>query len=508
MQIPSANDVPAGTYTLTITDGLKNPVSVDRIDNAEKLTIRTMLSDSGKGVWSSIDQANLGSSYRAVPGEIDAGTMVPTPPAENAALGVAAAQVVDTTYAPNQLLDFKFVPKHSVPRGGFLKVRYPPGTFEFNSAATAVAQFAVKASGSDKNVANILQVFNNDQKDPLCTVNGVEGGVGCVIGVVSDADGLKAGAEYYIRLAGLRNPRHVIDYDKMDAKNIAYWEVRTYDSGEKPDDTKNLIDVGVGGTRPIKTVAEIATFNVEPLNTTNGANGSYFITWYSEIVAKDGDVLAVPFPAETSFHPPTKGTKRLDCVATVGTLTLACTFRADQKDEKDPDVALVNGKNTGWKYGPEEITQEAGYAKSPSTYNVLEMTLKGVTTRTGLYKVKVDAVTNPRSRRGSSAFGRVTHTTATGAEIQEYRVKPIYKAGSTTEFQLNSADEITYTTPPVSVATEAGSELQYVNTVNITQHSELYGKKTVYEIRYRAYSVVRAVNGNGAKLKLALSYPK
>jgi hypothetical protein len=193
----------------------------------------------------------------------------------------------------------------------------------------------VKKAGAGNSVATIQSVINTDENDPLCTGDaGQQGGVGCIIGVVSDEGGLEAGTEYYVRLAGLRNPRHVIDYEDKIAKGetIAYWEVRTYDSGAEPNDGVNLIDVGSGGTRSIETAAALPTFTVEPSNTTNGVSGSYFITWYSEIAVENGDVLAVPFPAETSFAP-ASGTKVLACEATVGDLRVSCTFESGLVDK-------------------------------------------------------------------------------------------------------------------------------------------------------------------------------
>ena len=100
-------------------------------------------------------------------------------------------------------------------------------------------------------------------------------------------------------MAGVRNPRHVIDYDNEETK----WEVRTYAEGASPDDGENLIDVGSGGARRIQTVAPIPSFGVEPYDTTNGAVTEYFITWYSEIRAEQGDVISIPFPAEILFAP-------------------------------------------------------------------------------------------------------------------------------------------------------------------------------------------------------------
>lgn len=126
-------------------------------------------------------------------------------------------------------------------------------------------------------------------------------------------------------MAGVRNPRHVIDYEGPTTR----WEVRTYAEGASPDDTVNLIDVGSGGARRIRTVAPIPSFGVEPYDTRNGAETDYFITWYSEIRAEKGDVLSIPFPAEMLFAPQ-GAADRLACVPVVASLAsggVTCTFR-------------------------------------------------------------------------------------------------------------------------------------------------------------------------------------
>lgn len=498
--IDSAADVPPGTYTLTVRHGLRNPISVDNVDKSGLITLTTLLQVSG-GAWTPIDQAALESAYQGKAGAIDGGLTKVQPPTN-----VEPEQRTDQTYAPNQLLDFRFTTTHRVPRGGYVKIRFPRETFLFNSAATAVAQYSIKAGGTGNSVATIQKVIATDQEDPLCTgPAGKQGGVGCIIGVVSDAGGLAAATEYYVRLAGLRNPRHVMDYDVLPKDEDDYWEVRTYDQSPTglPDDATNLIDIGLGGTRSILTVAPLPTFSVEPANTTNGVSGSYFITWYSEIAARDGDVLAVPFPAETAFAP-AAGASVLACEPTVGSLRVSCTFKEGVADAEDARVAQV-GSATGWKYGPEHLTRDASYKAAGYTYNLLEMKLTDIETTTGLYKVKVDAVTNPPSRRGSSPFGRVTHKTAQGFEIQEYRVQPKYNGA---DLERNAAGEVQFDVSPVTIETDAASALQDVHPDDITQHTELYDKVGNYELRFQPYSVVRAVNGNGATLKLTLTWPK
>lgn len=85
-------------------------------------------------------------------------------------------------------------------------------------------------------------------------------------------------------------------------------------------------------------------------------------------------------------------------------------------------------------------------------------------------------------------------------------MRPQYTAAGA--LATNAAGEVTFTVPPVAIETDAGSVLQYIHTDNITQHSELYTVVAKYELRFQPYSIVRAVNGNGATLKLTLSYPK
>jgi hypothetical protein len=507
IEIPSTNDVPPGEHTLTIRHALKNPTSVAA---AGAITIRTMLKLTSETDWAYIDMAAIASNYRASPGTIAKNAITVEPPAVSAALGIAAEQVVSTTYAPNQLLDFRFTPTHAVPRGGYLQVRYPPGTFTFNAAATAVAQFSVRA-GSAGSVATIQDVV--ETADDTCTA-AAAGEYGCILGIVNDAGGLIAGTEYTVRVAGLRNPRHVIDYEALEASapgSVNYWQVRTYASGATPDDANTLIDVGNGGARSILTAAAIPTFGVEAYNTTNGVAGRYFITWYSEIAAAAQDVLAIPFPAETSFAAPS-GTARLKCTPVIDSLPsngVSCTFRANQVDEK---------VGSTWKYGPDYITSQSKtidgqtytYEQRPDYYNVLEMKLTAITRSTGLYKVEVEAVKNPASRRGSSPFGRIAHTTESGADIAEYRVTQSTEIdGSTLAFDSQGAP--VFAVPPVTIQTEYGSDLQDVDAGDVTQHSEEEGKEDVavlYELRFKPYSVVRAVNDNGATAKIVVSYPK
>lgn len=99
-----------------------------------------------------------------------------------------------------------------MPRGGFLKVVYPPETFTFNAAATAVAQFAVVPDGQAGSVASVLRVINTDETDDACKAQH-----GCVIGLVNTA--LQKGTLYKVRLAGLRNPRNVVDYVDLKTKD-------------------------------------------------------------------------------------------------------------------------------------------------------------------------------------------------------------------------------------------------------------------------------------------------
>jgi hypothetical protein len=134
------------------------------------------------------------------------------------------------------------------------------------------------------------------------------------------------------------------------------------------------------------------------------------------------------------------------------------------------------------------------------------MTLVKVTSATGLYKVKVETVTNPASRRGSGPFGRVVHRTAQGAEIAEYSVAEKRDSAGKIEEQNNVA---VYERPPVTIQTEYAAQLGVKpDGKAVTQHSEAYSKLTIYEMRFTTGSVVRAVNDNDAKVTIVLNYPK
>jgi len=195
-------------------------------------------------------------------------------------------------------------------------------------------------------------------------------------------------------VAGLRNPRYLVDNTQVSDALKQYWSLYTYDTGGQSD-TDNLIDKGLGGTRDITQVAALDAFSVEGFDTTNGVAGKYFVTWYSEIEAKAGDVLVLPFPPETDFVSPTNNFK-LKCTAVIDSLEklngVDCEFKRDVKLPNDPVV-----------------------------YKELKMTLRTVLKSTGLYKVQVENVRNPPSLRGSSKLGRIVHRTQTpGQEIAQY----------------------------------------------------------------------------------------
>lgn len=146
--------------------------------------------------------------------------------------------------------------------------------------------------------------------------------------MITTSDGLASGEEYTVRLAGLRNPRVV--------STVENWQVHTFDSGAAS--AAYLIDVGLGGKRPIRTAAPIPTFGVDAQSTVNGAQTSYFITWYSEIAAEVGDKITVPFPAEINFAPTKElaeqAGNRIGCEPTIESLRgIACSFDPVSKDD-------------------------------------------------------------------------------------------------------------------------------------------------------------------------------
>ena len=139
------------------------------------------------------------------------------------------------------------------------------------------------------------------------------------------------------------------------------------------------------------------------------------------------------------------------------------------------------------------------YAAEPNSYNLLEIELKAIEQVTGLYKVRVDFLINPPSRRGSSPFGRVAHADKDGDLIQEYDVEEL-------------TDEV-FKVAPVVILTEYGSDFKGATTdkpvsEDVTQHNEEYSTPTTYELRFRPSSVVRSVNFEPATIKLILNYPK
>ena len=324
--------------------------------------------------------------------------------------------------------------------------------------------------------------------------------------MVVDGDGLEAGKAYSVRLAGLRNPRVV--------SAVAGWQVRTFDAGPEANDGY-LIDVGTGGNREISKAAPIPTFGVEAQSTVNGERTSYFITWYSEIAAEPGDKITVPFPAEIQLAS-TLQNREIKCVPTLDSLRdIACSVGLrDKKRNLDHDNPIKDHVKTkwngspgnptveGWQYNSKDLVKRLSgrdYAAEPNSYNLLEIELKAIDQVTGLYKVRVDFLTNPPSRRGSSPFGRVAHANKEGDLIQEYDVEEL----SAEVFKI----------PPVVILTEYGSDFKGAKTDkpvgdDVTQHNEEYSTTTTYELRFRPSSIVRSVNFEAASVKLILNYPK
>jgi len=176
-----------------------------------------------------------------------------------------------------------------------------------------VAQFSIRLGGSGASVATIFAASASGKY---------------VIGSTNTA--LAANTKYTLRVAGLRNPRYLVDNTQVSDALKQYWALYTYDT-DGQSDSDNLIDYGRGGTRDITQVAAIQTFSVEAFDTTNGVAGKYFITWYSEIETKDKDVLVLPFPPETDFVSPTKNLK-LTCKAVIDSLTkVDCEFKRNVK---------------------------------------------------------------------------------------------------------------------------------------------------------------------------------
>lgn len=69
-----------------------------------------------------------------------------------------------------------------------------------------------------------------------------------------------------------------------------------------------------------------------------------------------------------------------------------------------------------------------------------------------------------------------------------------------------------YEVTPLAIETEYGSDIDATSD-DITQETEKYRiptkiREVWYELRYEPVSIVRAVNGNGATLKVSVTYPK
>jgi hypothetical protein len=71
----------------------------------------------------------------------------------------------------------------------------------------------------------------------------------------------------------------------------------------------------------------MVSFSSEALNTTNGVETKYFFSWFSDIPAKDGDLIYIAIPIEMTMIP--SSGNNMVCAPLNGIASLRCTKEAN-----------------------------------------------------------------------------------------------------------------------------------------------------------------------------------
>lgn len=196
----------------------------------------------------------------------------------------------------------------------------------------------------------------------------------------------------------MRNPRAVSD--GLEFK-ITTYDAAAFDTGSIYTD--HVIDETVGGAIDINKVSPLRTFSAVGKNTTNGADTTYLLSWFTDIQTNPEDKIHIVLPPEVRIPHRIRNlpasASSFDCKGRTGI----------------PESA--GSLECGWK----EAEDDAG-AKLDPPRDELVISLLKVTYPTGLYKVELNSLINPPSLRGSTDFNPegIYQTTKEGARIAEY----------------------------------------------------------------------------------------
>ena len=98
---------------------------------------------------------------------------------------------------------------------------------------------------------------------------------------------------YKAIIGGLRNPRAV-------SRNLEF-TITTYDAGAFDTSAKykdHIIDETKGGAININKVSPLRTFSAVGKNTTNGADTTYLLSWFTDIQTNNDDKIHIVLPPE------------------------------------------------------------------------------------------------------------------------------------------------------------------------------------------------------------------
>lgn len=206
-----------------------------------------------------------------------------------------------------------------------------------------------------------------------------------ILGIVTKT--MTAGEVYYVRIAGVQNPRFQILTAADDGNQ--HFRIKTFDSNLNPStmqdaDLLHIIDEGMGGHINIDELSQIESFGAEAYNATNGVVTEYNINWFTSISTASGDVMNINFPAELTLEP-TNG-DGLVCSGLNGIGSVSC-----KRDSSNKQMMVIQ--------------------------------MASVSQKTGLFKVRVNGIRNAPSLKPSSPFGQIYQATSDNKKTSEFKNK-------------------------------------------------------------------------------------
>jgi hypothetical protein len=241
------------------------------------------------------------------------------------------------------------VPEKNIEAGGSITVLFPS---DMSMTATSLTTCKVTASGVTTSL--------ND-----CTIDASSPPQVSIPSAFSTAYSGNGADGVVVQIGPIINPRSTAPSDSLTVslKDASGYDIETIDSGV---------------TAQMDTPATIASFDLSPSDTTNGAANTYTVTLIAVTPMEDDDYVLMTFPSEIGVS------ATLDCSHSTNLDGIACS-----SPDQETVTAVLNFDNSGIDSGES-------------------------------FKYTIKTITNPPSTEPSSIFTDVYLMTTDGYQIAKY----------------------------------------------------------------------------------------